>query len=209
MPMQPQRLDDADAAAADTLERAAGFGRWWYDPQTGRSRLSAVAAELLEMPGRPADRLDDCFGHVIEDDLPELTRLWTGTQAQQALEIRVVGLARGLRWLRVTPLPPDPARPRWRHGLLQDITDLTHAAVRERLGYALTEYLVGTHTLEDAITNVIQLICRNLGWEWGAYWRMEDGGDRLLCRHFWHPADHDLQQVSVISAATRPSPVVP
>jgi diguanylate cyclase (GGDEF)-like protein len=110
-----------------------------------------------------------------------------------------------MRWLRVTPLSPDPARPHWRHGLLQDVTALTHAAVRERLGYALTEYLIGTHTLEDAIANVIQLICRNLGWEWGAYWRMEpadgDGAGRLRCRHFWHPPDHDLEQFSIVSAA--------
>jgi hypothetical protein len=166
------------------LEQAAGFGQWWYDPLTGQSLLSATARDYLEMPGDAVDRLDACFGHVMEDDLPELIRVWTGAQAAQALDVRVVGLARGMRWLRVTPLPADPARPRWRHGLLQDITDLRHAAVRERLGYALTEFLIGTRTLGDAIINVIQLICRNLGWEWGAYWSMEgdEARGQLQCR---------------------------
>jgi diguanylate cyclase (GGDEF)-like protein len=213
MPIEPQRHRDASAAMAtstDALEHAAGFGRWWYDPQTGRSMLSPAAAAYLEAPDPPADDLDDCLAHVVEDDLPALIQLWTGAPPQQPLDIRVIGLARGMRWLRVTPLPADPARPRWRHGLLQDVTALTHAAVRERLGYALTEYLIGTHTLEDAITNVIQLICRNLGWEWGAYWRMEEsGGDAggvLRCRHFWHPPDRDLEQFSVVSAALRMAP---
>jgi diguanylate cyclase (GGDEF)-like protein len=214
MPIDAQRHRDTFTPhvqdSADALERAAGFGQWWHDPQTGRSLLSPTAADYLEMPGRPADSLDDCFGHVVEDDLPGLTRLWTGAPPQRPLDIRVIGLARGMRWLRVTPLPPDPARPHWRHGLLQDVTALTHAAVRERLGYALTEYLIGTHTLEDAITNVIQLICRNLGWEWGAYWRMENGdgdtGGALRCRHFWHPPDRDLEQFSVVSAALRMAP---
>ena len=194
------------------LERAAGFGQWWYDPMTGQSMLSPTAGEYLEMPGQSvesADSLFACFGHVVEDDIPELIRLWTGEQTGQPLDIRVIGLARGMRWLRVSPLPPDPARPRWRHGLLQDVTDLTHAAVRERLGYALTEYLVGTDTLEDAITNVIQLICRNLGWEWGAYWSMEDDDDapgQLRCRHFWHPPDRDLEKFSAVSLALGMAP---
>ncbi len=202
----PQHLPTPAAACSQHLEQAAGFGQWWYDPQTGVSHLSPTAAEYLEMPSRSASGLDTCFGHVVEDELPELIRLWTGAQNQRPLDIRVAGLARGMRWLRVTPLPPDPARPRWRHGLLQDITDLTHAAVRERLGYALTEYLVGTHTLEDAISNVIQLICRNLGWEWGAYWNMEDGGGRLYCRHFWHQPDARLEQFSAVSASLKMAP---
>ncbi|MFN3302830.1 MAG: putative bifunctional diguanylate cyclase/phosphodiesterase [Roseateles sp.] len=190
------------------LERAAGFGLWWYDPLTGQSLLSANARDYLELPGDHADSLDACFGPVFEDDLPALTRLWTGGPPQQPLDVRVIGLARGMRWLRVTPLPPDPARPRWRHGLLQDVTDLTHAAVRERLGYALTEFLVGTHTLQDAIIHIIQLICRNLGWEWGAYWSMEGGeaDGQLQCRHFWHPPDRDLEQFSAISAALGMAP---
>ncbi len=186
-------------AMAAVLERAAGLGRWWHDPATGRSALSPVAAELLEMPGAAADGLYACFGRVVEDDIPSLTRAWTGAAADAPADVRIVSAARGLRWLRATPLPADPARPRCHHGLLQDITDLTHAAVRERLGYALTEYLVGTHTLEDAITHVIQLICRNLGWEWGAYWeaaRDADGQEQLHCRHFWHPPSQALEHFS-------------
>jgi len=202
----PRHLPTPAAACPQHLEQAAGFGQWWYDPQTDATHLSPTAADYLEMPGCSANSLDSCFGHVVENDLPELTRLWTGAVAARALDIRVVGLARGLRWLRVTPLPPDPARPRWRHGLLQDITDVTHAAVRERLGYALTEYLVGTHTLEDAISNVIQLICRNLGWEWGAYWSMEAGDSRLHCRHFWHQPDARLGQFSEVSARLTMAP---
>ncbi len=204
---RPRAVDAADRHP--DLERVAGFGQWWYDPQTGLSLLSPVAAEYLEVSGTASGDLDTCFSHVVDDDLPALTRLWSDAQGALSLDVRVIGLARGMRWLRVTPLPPDPARPRWRHGLLQDITALTHAAVRERLGYALTEYLIGTHTLEDAITNVIQLICSNLGWEWGAYWRMEagdDAGGRLRCRQSWHAPDRELDAFSSMSAVLSMAP---
>ena len=212
------RLEAAPTSSAPTaaalslpadLERAAGFGRWWYSPQTGQCELSPMAAEYLDVAATEGLDLDTCLAQVVEDDLPALLALWTGTAAARALDVRVIGLARGMRWVRVTPLAADPARPRWRQGLLQDVTALTHAAVRERLGYALTEYLIGTHTLEDAITNVIQLICRNLGWEWGAFWGMENDagtGGRLRCRHSWHASDGDLEAFSAISAALSMAP---
>ncbi|MFG6465771.1 putative bifunctional diguanylate cyclase/phosphodiesterase [Roseateles sp. BYS87W] len=196
-------------SSASVLEQAAGFGEWWHEPQSGHTQLSPMAAEYLELSAGTAHPLDACFEHVVADDLPALTRAWTGAWPQAAADVRVVAGARGMRWVRVTPLPPDPARPRWRHGLLQDVTALNHAAVRERLGYALTEYLVGTHTLDDAIGNVIQLICRNLGWEWGAYWAMEpqdnDTG-RLHCRHSWHAQAGALERFSAASAALRMAP---
>jgi hypothetical protein len=63
VPIQTQRHRDTFAppvqTSTDALERAAGFGQWWHDPQTGRSLLSPTAADYLEMPGRPADSLDD------------------------------------------------------------------------------------------------------------------------------------------------------
>lgn len=193
--------------APESLERAAGFGRWWAWPQTRQCLLSPMAADYLDAPaGTPLD-FDTGLTRVLQDDLPALVALWEGAAAARSLDVRVIGVAGEMRWLRVTPLPADPAQPHACHGLLQDVTASTHAAVRERLGYALTEYLVGTHTLEDAITNVIQLICRNLGWEWGAYWGMEtDGSSRLRCRHSWHAEDGELETFSRISAALSLSP---
>lgn len=190
------------SSAPESLERAAGFGRWWACPTTRQCLLSPMAADYLDAPaGVPLD-LDTALAPLLQDDLPALMALWEGRTQAPFLDVRVMGKAGEMRWLRVTPLPPEPGSPHPCHGLLQDVTASTHAAVRERLGYALTEYLVGTHTLEDAITNVIQLICRNLGWEWGAYWGMEtDGSGRLRCRHSWHAADGELETFSRISAA--------
>src|SRR5438034_8227374 len=50
-------------------------------------------------------------------------------------------------------------------------------------------------TLGEAVTKVIQLVCENLGWEWGAYWALEPdrlGAQQLACRHFWHGPQYPL-----------------
>jgi diguanylate cyclase (GGDEF)-like protein len=68
---------------------------------------------------------------------------------------------------------------------------------------------VGTHSLGDAITNVIQLICKNLGWDWGAYWAAEptpQGSRRLACRYFWHQLDLDLGSFGSESASIALAP---
>ena len=49
--------------------------------------------------------------------------------------------------------------------------------MRERFSFESTRFLVGTETLGEAVTKVIQLVCENLGWEWGAYWALEQHTD--------------------------------
>ncbi|TXT35432.1 MAG: diguanylate cyclase/phosphodiesterase, partial [Comamonadaceae bacterium] len=186
------------------LEEAASFGRWWFEPESSRMVLSATAAQYLNVEAAQQHRLGDCFNHVVADDLLRLLSIFTN-QPRQALnsEFRVIRATDGLRWLRLTALPIDPAHPHIISGILTDITAAKHAAMRERLGFELTEFLLGSHTLGDAVINVIQLICKNLGWDWGAYWALEStptGGQQLACKHFWHHPEHDLSSFSKESA---------
>ena len=187
------------------LEQAASFGRWWFEPATAQLILSATAAQYLNVETRHHLRLDDGFMHVVADDMLHLMALLTRDPPPAIdCEFRVINANNRLQWLRLTSLPPDPALPHIVSGLLLDNTAVKHAAMRERLGFELTEFLVGSHTFKDAIVNVIQLICKNLGWDWGAFWALEQspqGEDRLACQHFWHHPNHQLGAFSNDSAA--------
>lgn len=194
MPLRPMLKLSTDHTE---WEAAASFGRWWHDPASGQVVLSAAAARLLDVHARHHYRLEDCFVQAVADDVAGPIRLLSGKcrVASGDHEFRVIDAVAGMRWLRATVLPADPAHPSLVSGILLDITQLKHAAVRERLGFELTEYLVGTHALGDAVVSVIQLICKNLGWEWGAYWALEQapqGQPHLACRHFWHQPSFDV-----------------
>ena len=193
------------------LEEAAGFGRWWFDPVSSQMVLSALAARYLNVEALHHTGLDSCFIHVVSDDMLGLiAQLPHGTQRGVPSDFRVISPVEGLRWLRLVHLPQDPANPGLVSGILSDITPLKHAAMRERLGFELTEFLVGTHPLGDAITNVIQLICKNLGWDWGAYWAAEsfapDESPRLSCKYFWHQPELDLASFGAESASRSLAP---
>ena len=202
LPLRAKLRADTDHTSA--MEAAAGFGLWWHDPHSGQMLLSTHAAKLLGVQGRHHKNLDETLTHVVPDDVARLVAMLSDADApcSGSIEVRVLSAADGMRWLRMSTLPHDPQHPLLVNGMLQDISQVKHAAVRERLGFELTEYLVGSHALGDAIDNAIQLICKNLGWEWGAYWGMEHSGlvqPHLACKNFWHPPDYDLAEFSQAS----------
>ncbi len=151
---------------------------------------------------------ESCFAHVVPDDVLMLMSALAQAGAQGKpieCEFRIINELDGLRWLRLMALPQVP------NGVLLDITAAKHAAIRERLSFESTRFLVGTDTLGDAVTKVIQLVCENLGWEWGAYWALEPdpaGAQQLACKNFWHGPQDSLNAFTEESCNIRMAPGV-
>lgn len=177
------------ARRSDPGDQAAGLGRWWYQPSTGRFVLSALAASLLGAGPEPA--LASCLACVEPEDRATvnaaLDRIADGMPAPDC-EFRVRPDGGGLRWIRLRPVGAR-ACGRVVAGILVDITAAKNAAARERFNFALTQYLVGTDSIDEAVVNILQLVCEELGWEWGAFWAVdqgEEGTPLLRCRYSWH-----------------------
>ena len=201
---------DALRTASSALESAAAFGRWWYAPGSCRMVVSEAAAAYFGVPLHQSCTLDTCLIHVVADDVARVVS-WINEAATHVTrghlpdcEFRLISAQRGLRWLRLSALPQEAGKPVRVHGIVTDLTASKTAAVRERLGFALTQYLIGSRRLDDTIVNVIQLVCTSLGWEWGAYWAMEaPAGDapRLVCKQSWQQPGFNLSAFSRASQA--------
>lgn len=179
------------AAQPDPVDQIVGLGRWWYQYPRGRMLLSAVAAGILGV--RPGASVDTWLAGVVAEDVSRL-RQALASAAGDALvvcEFRVAEPDQGLRWLRLQLLPSEGGG--LCAGVLTDVTAARHSARRERFNFALTQYLIGTDTLDEAINKIIHLVCDDLGWEWGAFWALEQrGGELLRCRHAWHAPARDF-----------------
>lgn len=178
-----------EARRSDAGDRAAGLGRWWYQGASGQLVLSAVAAGFLGVGPEPV--LAACMESVEAEDRAMLgailARIAAGDVAD-GCEFRVRRPGQGVRWLRLTPVSL-PGRRSVTEGILVDITAARNAAARERFNFALTQYLVGTDSMDEAVVNILQLVCEELGWEWGAFWALDEQADRaplLRCRYSWH-----------------------
>lgn len=76
-----------------------------------------------------------------------------------------------------------------------------HAAMRERFNCTLTQCLIGRDSLVAAVNGVIELIYKELDWEWGAYWALEQDGRTLRCQSAWDDGDRGLAPFGGHSAA--------
>lgn len=187
---------------ADPGDLVAGLGRWWFDRAGGGIALSAVAASFFGT-NRHSDP-DACLARVEPEDRAAVrTALGRvaagGTGAECEFRVRTGG--RGLRWLRLQQV--DAADGAVAAGILVDVTAAKQAAARERFNFALTQYLVGTDSIDDAVAGILQLVCEELGWEWGAYWSLDErAGARpaLRCRYAWQAPQQALAPFREASA---------
>jgi hypothetical protein len=140
---KPRGSDLAQRALAlDPIARAAGFGRWWFDPHFRAVILSLEAAKLLgETPGVHGSPADG-FSGVVPDDLLMVTNsLAPGSEC----EFRVLTGSDGLRWLRLCTLPGEAGvKDGVVEGIVADITTIKLAAMREQFSFESTQLMIGT-----------------------------------------------------------------
>jgi len=198
---------DTPSPHDDAGDRLAGLGRWWLDRAGGGITLSAVAASFFGT-GRHPDR-GACLARIEPEDRATvratLDRINAG-DASAECEFRVRTDGQGLRWLRLQQA--DTSGSTVAAGILVDVTAARQAAARERFNFALTQYLVGTDSIDDAVTGILQLVCEELGWEWGAFWALDDhGGEATLrCRYAWQAP---LQALAPFRAASARQTMAP
>jgi len=189
--VQWQRVQ-AEARRDDAGDRAAGLGRWWLaragaDADAGAGiALSPQALRLLggvSDGGAHFDKVEPDDRDTLNAFIAHLAR--AAAESASSCELRVRQDGRGLRWLRLQALAPCDGP--LVAGILLDVTDAKNAAARERFNFALTQYLVGADSLDEGVVKILQLVCEELGWEWGAFWAHDDaGGDvQLRCRYSW------------------------
>ncbi|MES2042037.1 MAG: GGDEF domain-containing protein [Pseudomonadota bacterium] len=207
----------AQTASMDAVEQAAAFGRWWYHAGSDGTVLSMVAANMLGVaPGWHA-ALGSGFTKVLMDDLLQLHAMLHNASAvrgQMEYEFRIFNEASGLRWLRLQSLPQAhesgaSGASDICEGILTDITAAKHAAMRERLSFETTRLFVGADSIGVAVTKVIQLVCENLGWDWGAYWTVEAdtlGDSQLKLQNYWHGQQETLSLFTQESQAMQVRP---
>jgi len=71
-------------------------------------------------------------------------------------------------------------------GPASHLTQLEHSQARLAAQNAAMQVLSETQSLAAASPRILQAICENLGWDFGAVWRVEETTDTLCCVETWH-----------------------
>lgn len=174
-----------------SLEKWVGFGCWWLHLPTQRLLISKGAGELLDME-LGVYSLKDILAKTKQIN-PDQLDSFLAPHVSGSHEFRILHPLIGSRWFKITELSMIADI---KAGIIVDITNQKLALMRERFSFATSQFLVSAQQIKAAITKVIQLVCENLGWDWGAYWAMEQryrSESRLYCKYYWHHPEAELK----------------
>ncbi|MGC8639521.1 MAG: GAF domain-containing protein [Isosphaeraceae bacterium] len=98
------------------------------------------------------------------------------------------------------------AGPRCRFDRLEP--DRRRAERRLDVQYTVTRVLAESPRLHDALPEILQSLCESLGWDFGAFWRVDPGADLLRSSDIWHSPSAHTEEFAELSRRTTFAPGV-
>jgi len=187
----------AQAALAESEERlriALGAGRmgtWDWDVRAESVRWSESLEEIHGLaPGTFGGRFEDFQRDIHPEDrarvLSAIERAITSDE-DYALDYRIVRADGSTRWLsaRGTVFRDDGGRASRMAGVCVDITERKETERALHVQFEVSRALANAGSVEEAVPEVLEAICRALGWELGLLWRVDEGRHVLRCEGGW------------------------
>lgn len=73
---------------------------------------------------------------------------------------------------------------------------------QRRVVYETACALAESTTLVEAAPRMLEAICEALGWEYGAFWRVDRAANLLRCLATWHPPSLQFDEFTTVSRQT-------
>ncbi|HET9471728.1 MAG TPA: PAS domain-containing protein, partial [Usitatibacter sp.] len=77
-------------------------------------------------------------------------------------------------------------------GTIIDITERVRAEQRQAIEHSVGTLLGHAQTVAEAITGIIEEMCRRFGWACGARWSLDERENRLHCIEYWAEDDEGI-----------------
>jgi len=85
-------------------------------------------------------------------------------------------------------------------GTIIDITERVRSERRQGIEHSVGELLGHAQTVAEAITGIIEEMCRRFGWACGARWSLDEAENRLHCIEYWSEDDPAIRRFLETSA---------
>ncbi len=84
---------------------------------------------------------------------------------------------------------------------LRDITERTRAEQYRAARLAFTQVLSQATSVEESTSGALAAVCKNLGWDYGAFWIQAPDGQSLRLLESWHRPDVPIKAFEAVSRA--------
>lgn len=86
--------------------------------------------------------------------------------------------------------------------VLRDLTEKKLAELRLATEHAIARVMVDAETLTGAVAGTLEAVCQTAGWEWAAFWVVDESEQVLRCTDVWRPPNAPLPEFEEMSRAT-------
>ena len=90
--------------------------------------------------------------------------------------------------------------------LVNDITERRRADRRLQMGHSVTRILADSRTVEEALPQVLRVICEASGWVYGQRWALDRTVNRMHCAETWRAAQPGLDDFETFNRGRTQTP---
>lgn len=163
----------------EEAQRIAGLGNWSFDKNSGRGQWSQECYRIFGAdPAAPIPSYKKLSKQVHRDDRIQFKdRIEAGLHDGKDFEVefRFLHPAGQARWVCVAghPIKDDTGAIVRMHGTVVDVTRRKAVELRQSMEHAITRLLAESESPDEAVPEIIQIVCETLGWVCGALWRLD------------------------------------
>ncbi len=149
----------------------------------------------------------DRVTRYASEDLPLFRAIRGESVDHEELYIAHPSLQDGT-WMLINarPLLDDQGEIQGGMVVFHDITPRKQNERRLAVQYDATRVLSEVDSLTEAIPLILEIVCLRLDWDFGAFWRLEQGARQMRCVTVWHPPDMPMPHFEEM---TRRTPFTP
>ncbi|MBI4193822.1 MAG: PAS domain S-box protein [Betaproteobacteria bacterium] len=110
-----------------------------------------------------------------------------GAAASVAGEKRFIRKDGTIMWARrtISAVRDDAGKPLYLISVVEDITERVLSSRRRAMEHAVARVLAGAATVDEAMAQLIRVICEAMDWAYGAHWNWSESERNLVRREWW------------------------
>jgi PAS domain S-box-containing protein len=173
-------------------QHTAAAGIWDWDMQTGKLNWTSEFFHLFGLDPDKQEATFDTWRNVLHPDDVQMAeqRINDAIRTHTPLlnEYRIVTPSAEIRWIGAwgNTVYNEHGEALRMTGLCIDITVRKQAEQRLKTQYEITRILAESATLAEITPKILQTVCKQLGWNWGELWSVDESVGRLRCVEIWH-----------------------
>ncbi|CAM3118453.1 PAS domain S-box protein [Rariglobus hedericola] len=168
----------------------AKVGGWSFDPATGEGSWTEEVARIHELDAASNTSLQKGLDFYVGESRAIIeTALKRAIENGVAydLELNLITAKGNNKWVRTIGHPQmENGRVVRVQGSFQDITERKLAERRLATQGAVSRVLATAESLDEAVPLIIAAVADSEGWEFGAFWEVDQKDEVLRCREIWN-----------------------